>query len=55
MPITISSYEEYEAACERIDALSSCLENTPEEVELLALIDAVELWEDAHDAPVSRD
>lgn len=55
MPITISSDEEYEAACERIDELSSCLEGTPEEVELLTLIDAVEAWETAHDAPVARD
>ena len=55
MPITISNFEEYEAACERIDSLSNCLEGTPEEVELLDLIDAVEAWETAHDAPVARD
>lgn len=55
MPTVISSHEEYEAACQRIDQLSSCLEGTPEEVELLALIDAVEAWETAHNAPVARD
>jgi hypothetical protein len=55
MPITISNHQEYEAACERIDELSSCLEGTPDEVELLALIDAVEAWETAHDAAIARD
>lgn len=55
MPITISSREEYEAARLRIDELSNCVEDTPEEVELLALIDAVEAWETAHNAPVAQD
>jgi hypothetical protein len=55
MPITIANRPEYEAACERIDELSSCPEGSPDEIELLALIDAVEAWETAHDAPVARD
>lgn len=42
-------------ACERIDQLSSCLEGTPEELELFALIDAVEAWETAHGTPLARD
>jgi hypothetical protein len=43
--ITIETELDYQRALERIDELARCGEGTPDEAELLALIDAVEAWE----------
>jgi hypothetical protein len=43
--ITIETELDYHRAQARIDELAECGEGTPEEAELLALIDAVEAWE----------
>lgn len=49
MPITITTVEEYEDATKRIAELAGCLEGTPEEAELQALVAAVEKWDFDHD------
>lgn len=45
----INSVEEYEAATQRVQDLSGCLEGTPEEAELIALVEAIEAWDRKHD------
>lgn len=39
----------YQAAKMRIAQLAGCLENTPEEAELIDLVRAVQVWDARHD------
>lgn len=47
--VAITSVDEYEVATERVQQLSGCLEGTPEEAELEALVDAIAAWDAKHD------
>lgn len=45
----ISTQADYDAAIERIQELSGCLEDTPEERGMIELVEAVEAWHARHD------
>lgn len=45
----ITSVDEYEAATERVQQLSGCLEGTPEEAELEGVVGAIAAWDAKHD------
>ncbi|MBX9911215.1 MAG: hypothetical protein K2Z25_21235 [Beijerinckiaceae bacterium] len=47
--MTIWTEEQYESVKERIAALAGCMEDTPEEGELITLQLAVEVWESKHE------
>lgn len=47
--MTISTVEEYDQATQRVAELAGCLEDTPEEAELIALVDAIARWDETHD------
>lgn len=46
--MTIKTEAEYDAAQQRLDALIGCLEDTPEEIELIEVQLAIVVWETKH-------
>lgn len=47
--IVITGVDEYDRATQRVAELAGCIEDSPEERELQALIEAIAVWDRGHD------
>lgn len=47
--VVINSVDEYDRATQRVSELAGCLEDSPEERELQALVEAIAAWDRTQD------
>ncbi|GAU84709.1 hypothetical protein BIWAKO_04646 [Bosea sp. BIWAKO-01] len=57
--VLLATYSDVLRAVDRVQDLTGCLEDTPEEVELIQLVAALEMWvslrSEAEGRPLARD